>query len=598
MPRHRLLLAAAALALLALGVVRAGELARHGFRPSAHGEARWFDWAWGQPQERALIPNPFYVSPEGLPAGERVFLEVEAPGARESWLHVMAQYALPDRAVVGGGSVGEDGEPPAEAVVLRLEAPERVLPPAPPRRAAKLGQLMALAGGLCLVMATGLFAAGPTSAPGWHGWLPRVPLALPLGLSLAVPLSAVAILAGLSAVAGVSVALAVSLTLTLAWSRLRGPASAPPASADDRVIRDTRGWYRLFDGLLVLFLALFVVHTAVAPIWSWDHFAIWGVKARRIAAVGLGEQTFAGGGDAFAYAQGQYPLGLPLAWLDLSLGTLPSGWLFRASHLLFGLALVWLVRQAARTLGARLPVASLAAALTAASPLLWDTESLGLAELPLALWSVAVVVLGLERTQGLDREGALARQGWPAGFLVGFLPWLKPEGWPLALLLAVALVLARRRWGGARWTARLVTAAVALAAASAVLSSRVPAEGLSFFAGDPLGRVAARLSQAGELLPVLGTELLDGAWLGGWLLFAAGMALAVWHRRGEPLLLGAVVAVQLGLYAGIYFATSLDPEQHVASSFFRISAALLPLALAAASGATDRRMTTSTFRRT
>ena len=250
-------------------------------------------------------------------------------------------------------------------------------------------------------------------------------------------------------------------------------------------------------------------------------------------------------------------------------------------HLLFGVALAGLVRQAARTLGAQRPVASLAAALAAASPLLWDTESLGLAELPLALWAVAAVVVGQER--------ALARQGWPAGLLVGFLPWLKPEGWPLALLLAVALGLARRRRSGAaRWTAGFVTAAVALAAASAVLSSRVPAAGLSFFAGDPLGRVAARLTQTGELLAQLGAELADGAWLGGWLLFAAGMALAAWRRRGLPLLLGAVVAVQLALYAGIYFATSLDPEQHVASSFFRISAALLPLALAAASGATGR----------
>lgn len=579
MPRHRLLLAAAALALLTLGVVRAGELARHGFRPTAHGEQRWFSWAWGQPQERALVPNPFYVSQEDLPAGELVFLEVEAPGARESWLHVMAQYALPGRTVVGAGPVGEEGEPPSEAVVLRLEAPERVLPAAPPGRRAKLGQLLALAGGVGLVMATGLLAAGPTAAPGWRGWLPRVPLALPLGLSLAVPLSAVAILAGLPATIGVPTALVVSLSLVLLSSRFRGHV-APQPPADDGAVRSSPAWHRPFDGLLVLFLVLFAVHTAVAPIWSWDHFAIWGVKARRIAAVGLGEQTFAGAGDAFAYAQGQYPLGLPLAWLDLSLGTLPSGWLFRAAHLLFGVALAWLVRQAARTLGAKLPVASLAAALAAASPLLWDTESLGLAELPLALWAVAAVVVGQER--------ALARQGWPAGLLVGFLPWLKPEGWPLALLLAVALVLARRRRSGAaRWTAGFVTAAVALAAASAVLSSRVPAGGLSFFAGDPLGRAAARLPQAGELLAQLGAELVDGAWLGGWLLFAAGMALAAWRRRGVPLLVGAVVAVQLGFYAGIYFATSLDPEQHVASSFFRISAALLPLALAAASAATD-----------
>ena len=151
MPRHRLLLAAAALALLVLGVVRAGELAQHGFRPTAHGEERWFAWAWGQPQERALVPNPFYVSQEDLPAGELVFLEVEAPGARESWLHVMAQYALPGRTVVRAGPVGEEVDLPAEAVVLRLEAPERVLPAAPPGRRAKLGQLLALAGGVGLV---------------------------------------------------------------------------------------------------------------------------------------------------------------------------------------------------------------------------------------------------------------------------------------------------------------------------------------------------------------------------------------------------------------------------------------------------------------
>ena len=56
------------------------------------------------------------------------------------------------------------------------------------------------------------------------------------------------------------------------------------------------------------------------------------------------------------------------------------------------------------------------------------------------------------------------------------------------------------------------------------------------------------------------------------------------RRRPLAAALGAVVLVQLAAYAGTYFATYLDPVEHIRSSFFRIAAALLPLALVAVSG--------------
>ena len=404
-------------------------------------------------------------------------------------------------------------------------------------------------------------------------------------------------------------------------------------------------------------LAAFIWKLTRVPLWSWDHYAIWGLKARRLFPGGALDVGWLVPGE---HARPDYPLGLPLAWRALALGAEPGPAAFETAHALMAIALVVLVAQAARRLaggglgGGRL-AGGAAAALAAASPLLWDTESLGLADLPLALFAVAAVAAvaprlaapaaagtlrgggargaavdpatagsgAAARSATADGRAAGARGGcagpplWIAGACLGFLPWLKSEGSPLALLLLATLAVslsaaAAEAIGapGARATATargsvrrlrrrrallaLAAPAVVLGAAGLAATPALGAREVGFFRGDWAGRGLARLGDAPRLLEALAADLLEAGWLGIWPLWAvSAVALAVLlvrRRAGRSggaaaaagLALSAAVALQLGLYAATYLVSYLPPDQHAKTSFFRVAAALAPLALLAA----------------
>lgn len=315
---------------------------------------------------------------------------------------------------------------------------------------------------------------------------------------------------------------------------------------------------------LLLAVALFLAKVALAPLWSWDHFAIWGMKSRRMVVEGrldLGFLALPGFEQSVTY----YPVGLPMLWRLLALGGLPGTALFKAVHALFGLALVAVTRRGVLRLGRSPAMADALAALLAASPLLWDTIAVGLADLPLALWATAGLVLALES------------EDWPAGVCLGFLPWIKQEGLSLALLALVAAALIVRKQ---RLAALLLPAGLLIAGALAI-GRMLPEAGPTFFHGDWRGRALDRLSRPGEILTMLGSDLIAPDWLGFWFLFAAGLAFALWKRNRTALLLAGVVLLQLGLYAAVYFFTYLPAAGHILSSFTRITAALVPLGILA-----------------
>lgn len=319
---------------------------------------------------------------------------------------------------------------------------------------------------------------------------------------------------------------------------------------------------------LLLALALFVAKVVLAPLWSWDHFAIWGMKSRRMVVEGRLDLGFLAT-PGYEASVTFYPVGLPMLWRLLALGGIPGTALFKAVHALFGLALVAVTRRGVLRLGRSPAMADALAALLAASPLLWDTIALGLADLPLALWATAGLVLALE-SRG---ETSV----WPAGVCLGFLPWIKQEGMSLAVLSLIAAAVIVRK---SRLAALLLPAGLLMGGAMAI-GRTLPQGGPTFFDGDWRGRALERLSRPGEILAMLGSDLAAPGWLGFWFLFAAGLAVALWRGNGTALLLAAVVVLQLGLYSAVYFFTYLPPAGHILSSFTRIVAALVPLGILA-----------------
>ena len=381
-----------------------------------------------------------------------------------------------------------------------------------------------------------------------------------LGLALTVPAALVWGLAGLPWTPVLLPAISLAAAVALSLSRRRRPvaASVHPAS-------QARAVDRAAEVLVVLGVALVAWKWARSAIWSWDHFAIWGVKARRLVVDGGLDLAFLQL-TQYLPANPQYPLGLPLAWRFLSPSE-PSMSAFRLCHALFAAGLLAAIHGAARRLGASRALAAVLAAAVCASPLFWDTEAVGLAELPLAAFAAAGVLLALEA-----RDDARF-PAWPAGVLFGFLAWLKMEGLPLGLFLTVAAaMLAATRWRGL-FMCWLITVAPALAIGRFLLPKGVP-----FLEGAWIDRLSSRIGSPGAILLAMLRELRGPEWLGLWFLFAAAALGALVLRVRAARAFSAVIAAQLLVYAFVYFGTFMDPTSHVETSFHRLAAALLPLA--------------------
>ncbi|HXO40472.1 MAG TPA: hypothetical protein VN999_03420, partial [Thermoanaerobaculia bacterium] len=323
-------------------------------------------------------------------------------------------------------------------------------------------------------------------------------------------------------------------------------------------------------------LAALLVKITRVPLWSWDHFAIWGVKARSMLAGGHLRLDFL---RSLYQTRTDHPLGVPMTWLVLTLGEAPSPAVFKALHALFALALVAALRAAVRRATSSPALANAAAAFLAVSPLLWDSEAMGLAEVPLALWATVSLLLAADPAAPRSRP-------WVPGLALGFLPWIKQEGLVLGLLLLAAALLpllptlqiARARRGGAA-AAQLCGPALALMAGALAIQKRVLPPGVSFFLGDWWRRGLDRLPLAVDIQRRCLSLLLQPDWLGFWIVLAALTAVAVAKRQGMALAVIAIVWIQVLVYDLTAVFTYLPPLAHLDASFFRISAALVPIGL-------------------
>jgi hypothetical protein len=331
-------------------------------------------------------------------------------------------------------------------------------------------------------------------------------------------------------------------------------------------------------------LAALMVKITRVPLWSWDHFAIWGVKTRSMLADGHLRLDFL---RSLYQTRTDHPLGLPMSWLVLTLGEAPSPAVFKVLHALFALALVAVLRAAVRRATSSLALANAAAAFLAVSPLLWDSEAMGLAEVPLALWATVSLLLAADLAPPRSRP-------WVPGLALGFLPWIKQEGLVLGLLLLAAVLLpmlpmpptlriARARRGGAgaaaAAAAQLCGPALALMAGALAIQKRVLPPGASFFLGDWWRRGLDRLPLVVDIQRRCLSLLLQPDWLGFWIVLAALTAVAVARRRGMALALIAIVWFQVFVYDLTALFTYLPPLAHLDAAFFRICAALVPIGL-------------------
>jgi hypothetical protein len=420
----------------------------------------------------------------------------------------------------------------------------------------------------------------------------------------ALPLHAASISPATSAspIASVASVTAIGLGVARAAGAAPSSSSASVADAAARVWDSAAAWLRRFrvgrlarlgslPGLALAVAAMLAAaKLAAVPLWSWDHFAVWGVKARTMMPGGHLRLGFLG---SLYQSRADHPLGLPMAWLILTLGKAPDPMTFKALHAVFAAVLAVLLQAAVARITSSREIGCAAAAVLVISPLFWDSEAVGLAELPLALWAVAAVYLLIRG------PASPVRLPWASGLALGFLPWIKQEGLPLALLalafccLAIARPTSRRTAESpaeranrgaapplARWLALGAPAVLLLVGAWAVQRWALP-PGASFFAGAWCRRGIARLPELGSILRHCATDLLQPDWLGFWALLAAATFSAALRRRMRALALAAVVWCQVAVYMLTALFSYIAPHDHLNAAFFRICAPLMPLGLMA-----------------
>jgi hypothetical protein len=314
----------------------------------------------------------------------------------------------------------------------------------------------------------------------------------------------------------------------------------------------------VIDLLTLGMLACYSLYATLAPLWEWDFWAIWGLKAKVFLEVGGVDWRFLESRwNIFAHSD--YPLLVPLNFDFVAL--VAGGWSDRGPGLLFvawGAALLLV----ARALAARETTPLLAALLTFALTALSLSLDLGLAEGALIAFGGAGVLLVREALR--EDDPATWRH---AALMLGFAANCKNEG--MALIVAVTLALLAVSWSRERSRARMPRLWPAFALAAPWLVLRVAhALPTDIVGGSVISRLVERLGDASEIFAFLAARL-HRPWF--WAaIFAALLVAPAAARRRERFVL-VVTAIQIVLFASAYFVTPYDVRWHVITSWARLT---------------------------
>jgi hypothetical protein len=337
--------------------------------------------------------------------------------------------------------------------------------------------------------------------------------------------------------------------------------------------RPTQGWPGLvwphpIDALTLVTLVGYAQFASPDPLWEWDFWAIWGLKAKLFLESGGIDWRFLES-PLNIFAHGDYPLLVPLDYALASL--VAGGWSDRWPGLFFaawGAALLLV----ARGLASRETTPFYAALLTLAMTGVGLSLDVGLAEGALIAFGGTGVLMVREALR--DDDPAAWRH---AALMLGFAANCKNEG--IALLLAVTLALLAVSGSRGRAVARLprLWPAYALAAPWIVLriAHALPTD---IIGGSVMERFAARLGSAHEIFAFL-AERLHKPWF--WAAILAGLLVVPAAMRRRERFVIIVTAIEILLFVAAYFVTPHDVRWHVITSWARLTGQVaVPIAFA------------------
>jgi len=311
----------------------------------------------------------------------------------------------------------------------------------------------------------------------------------------------------------------------------------------------------LLDLITLFTVVCYTLYATLAPLWEWDFWAIWGLKARTFLEIGgINWRFLESRWNTFTHPD--YPLLVPLNYDFVAL--LNGGWSDRWIGLI---CVAWAVALAlvARSLAARETTPFFAALLAMLVAALGFSRYVGLAEGALIAFGGAGVLF--VRAALLDDDDASWRH---AALMLGFAANCKNEG--LALLVAVTVAVVATSWSRAPVRLRKLAPAYLLAAPWLILRAAhtLPTD---IVEGSTISRLLVRLPHAHQILMFLAEELTK-PWF--WIAILIGILLAPARRRERFIYL--VTAIQCIFYVVVYFITPNGLQWHVLSSWPRLTA--------------------------
>lgn len=309
------------------------------------------------------------------------------------------------------------------------------------------------------------------------------------------------------------------------------------------------------DLVTLITLLGYALYATFAPLWEWDFWAIWGLKARVfLERGGIDWRFLESPWNTFVHPD--YPLLVPLNYDFVAL--LAGGWSDRWLGLL-GVASAVALLLAVRELAVRETTPIVAALITFAVASVAISRYVGLAEGALIAFSGAGVLF-LRRALLFDDDAA-----WRHGAIcLGFAACCKNEGLAMIASVVVAIVLAdvrRARRASRLWPTLVIAAPWLILRAVHVLPTDI-AE------GSVLGRLLARLPDALAIFGALLTHLFEPLFWGA-IVFAVIIAPAAAPRREAFVIL--FTAAQVAIYVVTYFVTPRDVGWHIVTSWPRLT---------------------------
>jgi hypothetical protein len=322
----------------------------------------------------------------------------------------------------------------------------------------------------------------------------------------------------------------------------------------------------LLDLVTLFTIVCYALYATLAPVWEWDFWAIWGLKARTFLEIGGIDWHFLESRwNTFTHPD--YPLLVPLNYDFVAL--LNGGWSDRWMGLF---CVAWAVALAlvARSLAVRQTTplfASLATLLVAA---LGFSRYVGLAEGALIAFGGAGVLF--VRAALPDDDDIAWRH---AALTLGFAANCKNEG--LALLVAVTIAVVVTSWSRAWVRLRKLAPAYALAVPWLILRAAhtLPTD---LVEGSTISRLLVRLPHAHQILMFLAQQLYK-PWF--WIAILIGILLAPAAARRRERFILLVTAIQFLFYFVVYLMTPNGLRWHVLTSWPRLTAQIaVPIAFA------------------